>query len=75
MGPERGPLTAFEKACDDALTAYLDGAKSVPFGEEVAVAYLHARESELTAARTVLSGRLAGLDGEVIRSRLRDTYV
>lgn len=75
VGPERGPLTAFEKACDDALTAYLDGAKSVPFGEEVAVAYLHARESELTAARTVLSGRLAGLDGEVIRSRLRDTYV
>ena len=75
MGPERGPMTAFEKACDDALTAYLDGAKSIPFGEEVVVGYLHAKESELTAARTVLSGRLAGLDGELIRSRLRNTYL
>lgn len=37
--------------------------------------YLHAKESELTAARTVLSGRLAGLDGELIRSRLRNTYL
>ena len=75
MGPERGPLTAFEKACDDTLTAYLDGAKSVPFGVEVVVGYLYAKESELTAVRTVLSGRLAGLDGELIRSRLRNTYL
>ena len=75
MGPEHGPLTAFEKACDDTLTAYLDGAKSVPFGVEVVVGYLYAKESELTAVRTVLSGRLAGLDGELIRSRLRSTYL
>ena len=50
MGPERGLLTAFEKACDDTLTAYLDGAKSVPFGVEVVVGYLYAKESELTAS-------------------------
>ena len=75
MGPEHGPLTAFEKACDDTLTAYLEGAKSVPFGVEVVVGYLYAKESELTAVRTVLSGRLAGLDGELIRSRLRNTYL
>lgn len=73
--PEGGSLTAFEKACDDALTAYVASARRVPFGEEVLIGYLYAREAELTAARTILSGRLAGLDGDTIRARLRATYV
>ena len=37
--------------------------------------YLFAREAEQTAIRTVISGRLAGLDADVIRMRLRDSYV
>ena len=68
-------LTAFEKACDDALMAYIATARKIPFGEEVLIGYLCAREAELTAARTILSGRLAGLDGDTIRARLRATYV
>ena len=68
-------LTGFEKACDDALTAYLSAARRIPFGEQTVVGYLYAKEAELTAIRTIFAGRAAGLDGDTIRARLRETYV
>ena len=70
-----GPLTEFERECDDALTGYLAAARRVPFGEEPVIGYLYAREQELTAIRSIFAGRAAGLDGETIRARLRRTYV
>jgi V/A-type H+-transporting ATPase subunit C len=70
-----GSLTEFEKACDNALVAYLSEAKRVPFGEQPLIAYLAARDSEQTAIRIILTGRLAGLPADVIRERLRDCYV
>lgn len=70
-----GGLTAFEKECDDAVTRYLAGAKYVPFGEAPVIGYLAAVDSELTNLRIILSGRMAGLDGDTIRERLRETYV
>ena len=73
--PAGGPLTAFERECDNAVTRYVSDAKRVPFGEETVIAYLYAREAELTAIRTILASRRAGLDGAAIRERLRDTYV
>lgn len=39
------------------------------------IAYLYAKEAELTAIRTILASRRAGLDGTAIRERLRETYV
>lgn len=69
-----GPLTQFEKACDDAVTAYVSTARRIPFGEQPVMGYLYARESELTAIRIVMSGRMAGLDGDTIRARLRRCY-
>ena len=73
--PGAGPLTAFERECDNALMACQEKARRTPFGEEVVAGYLFAREAEQTAIRTVISGRLAGLDADVIRKRLRDSYV
>ena len=73
--PGAGPLTDFERECDNALTAYLAAARRVPFGEQAVVGYLYAKEQELTAVRTIFAGRAAGLDGDTIRRRLRDTYV
>ena len=73
--PAGGSLTAFERECDNALTRYLGDARRVPFGVETVIAYLYAKEAELTAIRTILAGRRAGLDGAVIRERLRETYV
>lgn len=70
-----GSLTLFEKLTDDAVTAYLAGAKYVPFGEAPVIAYLAAKENELTAVRIIFSGRMAGLDTDTIRERLRESYV
>jgi len=73
--PGAGALTAFERECDNALMAYQDKARRTPFGEEVVAGYLFAREAELTSIRTVMAGRMAGLDPDVIRQRLRNSYV
>lgn len=70
-----GALTEFEKRCDDAVSDYLSGAQAVPFGEAPLVAYLAARETEYTNLRILLMGRSAGLPADVIRSRLRKSYV
>ncbi len=70
-----GSLTRFEKLCDDAVNAYLAGAKYVAFGEAPLIGYLAAKETELTNVRVLFSGRLAGLSADTIRERLRGTYV
>ena len=73
--PGSGELTAFERMCDDAVMHYLEGARLIPFGEQSVIGYLYARENEFTAIRTILSGRMAGLDSDTIRERLREAYV
>lgn len=74
-GTNSGPLTEFERLCDNAVTAYLGGARRVAFGPEVVIGYLYAKEQEITAIRTIVSGRRAGLAAEVIGTRLRSAYV
>ena len=52
-----------------------DGMKKLrSFGAAHVSAYLAAMENETTAARMILTGRLAGLQPAVIRERLRETY-
>jgi V/A-type H+-transporting ATPase subunit C len=70
-----GGLTRFEKLCDDAIMAYVRDAQHTAFGEATLVAYLVARESEATAIRIIMTGRLADLPVDVIRERLRESYV
>ena len=70
-----GALTEFEKRCDNAVSAYLSDARFIPFGEEPVLAYLAAREAEFTNLRILLLGRSMGLEGSVIRSRLRESCV
>lgn len=69
-----GRMTAFERACDNAVTDYLKDAKLVGFGPEPLVAYLAAAEGEITAVRMILTGKLAGIAPDTIRERLRDLY-
>ena len=69
-----GTMTQFELACDNAVTAYLTGARLVSYGEAPVIAYLAAVEGEVTALRMILTGLLAGLPKETIRERLRDLY-
>lgn len=72
---EGGPMTKFEKACDNAVNAFLDRARRTGFGSEVAVGYLAAEENAITAVRMILTGLLSGIDPERLKERLRDTYV
>lgn len=69
-----GRMTEFEKACDNAVTKYLTGARLASFGEEPVIAYLAAVEGEITAVRMILTGRLAGIAPNTIRERLRELY-
>lgn len=69
-----GSLTEFELLCDNALLDYVREAKRKSFGAAHVCAYLAAMESEITAARMILTGRLSGLEPGVIRERLRETY-
>lgn len=70
-----GSLTRFEKLCDDGVTDYLRQARFTAFGEAPVIAYLAAKEMELTSIRIIMTSRLAGLPAQVIRERLREAYV
>ena len=67
-------MTAFERACDNAVNDYLRSAKLVSYGPEAVIAYLSAVEGEIQAVRMILTGRLAGVKPQTIRERLRDLY-
>ncbi|MCQ2566061.1 MAG: V-type ATPase subunit [Clostridia bacterium] len=69
-----GALTDFERLVDDGVMSYLSAARLVPFGEEVLIAYLSARETEYQNLRIVLLGKAAGLSPETIKSRIRASY-
>ncbi|MCE5191037.1 MAG: V-type ATPase subunit, partial [Actinomycetia bacterium] len=60
---------------DNLIARFLRSARAMQFGPEPVIAYVMAREAEVIAVRTLLIGRLAGLDREVLRSRLRELYV
>lgn len=70
-----GSMTAFEKACDDAVLCFLQKTILIPFGLEPVLAYLAAREQEQRNIRIIISGRLAGLTPDTIRERMREAYV
>jgi len=70
-----GSLTEFEKQCDNAVLSQAGRARRIPFGPEVVIGYVAAREAELSAARIIMTGRMAGLNADTIRERLRESYV
>ncbi|MBR0352425.1 MAG: V-type ATPase subunit [Oscillospiraceae bacterium] len=67
-------MTAFEKACDNAVNTYLKKAKFVSYGPETVVAYLAAVENEITAARMIMTAKLSKINAGVIKERLRELY-
>ncbi len=72
---EKGKFTTLEKLCDNKLIDYVKNAKYVSFGIEPLVAYLIAKENEIKIARIIMAGKIANLNSELIRERLRVTYV
>jgi V/A-type H+-transporting ATPase subunit C len=70
-----GQMTQFERECDNAVTSYLSDSKLVSFGIPPVFAYLAALETEVTSIRMILTGKLSGIAPEIIRERLRNSYV
>ena len=69
------PLSAVEKACDDLyMTLVREGAR-IPFGAPVAGGYLIGCETAVKNIRIVLAAKEAGLDTNVLRERVRLSYV
>ena len=78
-GAQGNTLAQLEQALGgldrDALNAYMQKAKYIPFGEQPMLGYVSAKDNEFTAIRIILTGRLADLPADVIRERLRNAYV
>lgn len=71
---EKGTFTMLEKLCDDAVMDYALKAKNITFGIEAPAAYIVYKQTEIQCVRILMSGRLAGMEPEAVRERLRETY-
>lgn len=71
----RTSMSAFEKWCDDYLTAVMKPQKWEPFGIGPIVAYVIARRNELKAVRMILSAKTNNLPDQTVKERLRSMYV
>lgn len=69
-----GPLTEFERECDNAVARFLSSVRMSGFGSPLVVGYLAAEENNITAVRMVLTGLLAGIEPQRLQERLRETY-
>ncbi len=72
---ETGKFTTLEKLLDNKVIEHIKNAKYIPFGIEPLAGYLIAKDNEIKIARIILAGKLAGISPELIRERLRETYV
>ncbi len=72
---ETGKFTKLEKLLDNKLMEHVKSAKYVPYGIEALVGYLLAKDNEIKTARIILAGKTAGISPELIRERVRETYV
>jgi|LSQX01.3.fsa_nt_gb V/A-type H+-transporting ATPase subunit C len=68
-------LAGFEMLCDNYLMDLLKETKFAIFGIEPLVTYLLAKELEIKNVRIVMVGKINQLAQDVIRERLRETYV
>lgn len=71
---ETGSFTNIEKLCDDALVAYVKDAKYISFGIEPLIGFAVGKQMEIKNVRIILAGKEAGIDGSLIRERVRETY-
>lgn len=72
---ETNKFTILEKLLDNKIIEHIKYAKYVPFGIEPLVGYLIGKDNEIKIARIILAGKTAGISPELIKERLRETYV
>ena len=72
---EPAPLYAVERCADDLWLAQVREGARVPFGAAVIAGYLVGCEISVKNIRMILAAKRAGLTPEVIRGRVRASYV
>lgn len=70
-----GSVTLMEKLCDNYIMNLMRDAKFATSGIEPILAYMYAKETEIKLIRIIMVGKLNNIAAEVIRERLRDSYV
>lgn len=68
-------ISGLERLLDDYMMEFVKQAKMVTMGVEPLVAYLFAKEAEIRNVRIILTGKINKLPADLIRERLRLTYV
>ena len=72
---ESNSASLLEKISDNYIMDLMKGAKLVTFGPDRLLAYIYAKETEIKIIRIIMVGKLNNITGEVIRERLRESYV
>ena len=70
-----GSLSAIERCADNHWMALVRKDAKVPFGAEVAGGYLIGCEVSVKNLRIILAAKDAGLSSDVLRERIRESYV
>jgi len=68
-------VSLLEKLVDNFIMDMMKNAKIIPFGVEPILAYIYAKETEIKIIRIIMVGKLNNISAEVVRERLRDSYV
>jgi len=75
MSQEGSPTLEIERKCDDFLMDILRRAKYVPFGIEVAFAYIASFFMEILNIKIIVIAKLNHLTESMIRAKVRQGYV
>jgi V/A-type H+-transporting ATPase subunit C len=70
-----GSFTKLEKLSDNYIISFIKKAKHISLGVQPLVAYLLAKENEIKILRIIMVSKINNIPSDVIRERLRDTYV
>lgn len=70
-----GSVSVFERLSDNYIMHLMKEAKYISFGLEPIIAYIYAKENEIKLIRIIMVGKLNNITAEVIKERLRDSYV
>ena len=68
-------VSLLEKLVDNYIMDIMKDAKIIPFGAAPILAYIYAKETELKIIRIIMVGKLNNISSEVVRERLRESYV
>ena len=70
-----GNFSLIEKLFDEYVLNYVKKAKYITFGIEPLIGYFFAKKTECINIRNIITGKINRLPSDVIKQRLRKTYI